>query len=103
MKNIKNKLFLASILLANGIQCLAKENKAMVWEKPASAIADSVKGPVAMAISTIAIVIAGLAWSFTDGGNFMGKAIRIVLGVVIAFGVSTLLAGVFGATAGFNL
>ena len=96
----KNLLMLLAILTVNSVTTLASENSSMVWETPAKAISTSIQGPVAMAVSTIAIVVAGLAWSFTDGGNFMGKAIRIVLGVVIAFGAVTLITGVFGGGAG---
>lgn len=101
MKKFSKKLLLLGAIVLNGIATFATENAtAMVWEKPAKAISTSIQGPVAMAISTIAIVVAGLAWSFTDGGNFMGKAIRIVLGIVIAFGAVTLITNVFGGGIG---
>lgn len=71
-------------------------NANMVWEKPAQQIRDSISGPVAGAVSLIAVVVAALAWSFTDGGNLMGKAIKIVIAFAIVGGAATLLVNVFG-------
>lgn len=100
-KLFKKMAMLSSLSAIYAQQALAKSGGAgMVWEKPITNITKSISGPVAMGISTIAIVIAGLTWSFTDGGNMMGKAIKICLGVIIAFGAVTLITNIFGGGAG---
>lgn len=101
---MKKKWLLLMILVIASIECFAKTSSnaaTMLWEKPISTVADSVRGPVAMGISTISIVVAGLAWMFTEGGNMMGKMIKIALGAIIVFGVLILLYNLFGAKAGF--
>lgn len=75
----------------------------MVWEGPLDKIKASIQGPVAMGISIIAVIVAGLAWTFTDGGNMMGKSIKIVAGLAIALGAATFIANVFGKASGFMI
>ena len=60
----------------------------MVWEKPASSIAKSISGPMAG--------VAAFAWAMTDGGNMMGKCIRIVAALAVVGGAATLISSVFG-------
>jgi len=56
----------------------------MPWEGPLDQILQSIEGPVAKIIGTLAIVITGLTLAFGDGGGFR-KLIQIVFGLSIAF------------------
>ena len=77
----------------------------MVWEKPASTISKSISGPMAGIIALIVVIVAAFAWAMTDGGNMMGKCIRIVAALAIVGGAATFISSVFGlsTSGGFML
>ena len=68
----------------------------MVWEKPASAIS----GPMAGVVALIVVIVAAFAWAMTDGGNMMGKCIRIVAALAVVGGAATFISSVFGISTG---
>jgi len=57
----------------------------MPWEGPLTQILDSVEGPVAKIVGTLAIIITGLTLAFGDTGGGFRKLIQIVFGLSIAF------------------
>jgi type IV secretory pathway VirB2 component (pilin) len=57
----------------------------MPWETPLQNIVDSVTGPVAKGVASLAIVVAGLGMAMGEGGGFFRKAAGIVFGIAIAF------------------
>lgn len=57
----------------------------MPWEAPLDQILQSIEGPVAKIIGTLAIIITGLTLAFGDGGGGFRKLIQIVFGLSIAF------------------
>ncbi len=67
----------------------------MPWETPLSNIQESLTGPVAKTISIISIAVCGLSMAFGEGGGIFGKATKIVLGISIALGASTLISSLF--------
>ena len=73
---------------------------AMPWEQPLDTISASLSGPVARAIGIAAVVGAGLAFAFTEGGGILRKAIGIVFGLAIAFSATTFITTLFGAGGG---
>lgn len=97
MKKMWLTLGVLFIISAN---VFASGNGGMVWEKPATSISKSISGPVAGVVALIAIVIAALAWTFTDGGSLMGKAIKMVIGFAIVGSAAVFLNSVFGISTG---
>lgn len=57
----------------------------MPWEGPLDQILQSIEGPVAKIIGTMAIIITGLTLAFGDSGGGFRKLIQIVFGLSIAF------------------
>lgn len=104
MKNFfkNNKLIIGATHLALSFATFASA-QGLVWEGPLQKIKNSIQGPVAMGIGIIAVVVAGLTWAITEGGSMMGKAIKIVAGLAIAFGAATLIANLFGGAKGAML
>lgn len=73
----------------------------MVWEKSATSISKSISGPVAGLVALVAVIVAACAWAFTDGGNMMGKCIKVVAALSLIGGAGVFLSSVFGiSTAG---
>ncbi len=103
MKKLGAKFKVMLLIGIINITSFATTNSDMVWEKPTESIQESITGPVAKGIALISIAIAGMAWAFSDGGNMMGKAIRIVAALAIVGGAATLVASVFdiGGGVGF--
>jgi type IV secretion system protein VirB2 len=100
MNKFSSKLKITFLALVINIVTFASTNSNMVWETPTNTIQKSITGPVAKAVALISIAIAGMAWAFTDGGNMMGKAIRIVAALAIVGGAATLVSSVFGVSGG---
>ena len=57
----------------------------MPWEAPLDSILQSIEGPVAKIVGTLAIIITGLTLAFGDTGGGFRKLIQIVFGLSIAF------------------
>ena len=72
----------------------------MPWEGPLQQIADSISGPVAQAIAILAIVGAGLALSFGEGGGGLRRGLWIVFGLSVAFAASSFFLSFFGFASG---
>lgn len=72
---------------------------ALPWESPLKMVGDSIRGPVAMTISLIAIVVAGamLAWG-GEINDFAKKIIMLVLVIAIIVGAAGLLQNLFGVS-----
>ena len=72
----------------------------MPWETGLSKLQESITGPVAMAISLIAIIAAGAALIFGgDMTGFMRTTVYIVLVLGIIISASGLLKSLFGVSA----
>ncbi|PLY12868.1 MAG: conjugal transfer protein TrbC [Sedimenticola sp.] len=69
------------------------------WENPLQTITNSITGPVALAISLIAIVITGamLIWG-GEVNDFARKLIIIVLVIALIVAATNVLTTLFGAT-----
>lgn len=72
----------------------------MPWEGPLQRIADSVSGPVAQSIAVLAIVAAGLALAFGEGGGGLRRGLWIVFGLSVAFAASSFFLSFFGFSSG---
>jgi type IV secretion system protein VirB2 len=57
----------------------------MPWEGPLEQVVESITGPVARAAGVVAIVVAGLAIAFTEGGRAVHKLAWAGLGLAVTF------------------
>lgn len=83
MCGIKAVLLIGAICLVAGPAEAA--GSGMPWEGPLDQILQSIEGPVAKIIGTLAIIITGLTLAFGDSGGGFRKLIQIVFGLSIAF------------------
>jgi trbC/VIRB2 family len=99
---ISKKLLMGMLALSViSSNAFATGSGGMVWEKPSSSIAKSISGPVAGVVALVVVIVAAFAWAMTDGGNMMGKCIRIVAALAIVGGAATFISAVFNiSTAG---
>lgn len=72
----------------------------MPWEGPLEQIVDSITGPVARAAAVIAIVIAGIAIIFSEGGGGVRKLAFVGLGIAIMFAAVSFFLDFFGFAGG---
>lgn len=73
----------------------AEQGGALPWESPLTRIADSISGPVAMALGVIAVVITGLAIAFGESGSGVRRLMQVLFGLSIAFTAASLVATLF--------
>jgi type IV secretory pathway VirB2 component (pilin) len=91
-------LALALIAMFIPIDAFAATTTGLPWETPLATLRNSLSGPVALAISIIAIVVTGCALVF--GGEiseFARKMIMIVLVIAIIVAANSFLTVLFGA------
>ncbi len=86
---IRNKRTLYALTATIAVVALAGPAHAagsgMPWEAPLDQILQSIEGPVAKIVGTLAIIITGLTLAFGDTGGGFRKLIQIVFGLSIAF------------------
>jgi type IV secretory pathway VirB2 component (pilin) len=93
------RLHLTLMFVANGLMSLrASAEDTLPWEGTLNTIIDSLSGPVAKGIATIAIIMLGFAFAFSEGGSMMQKVIGVVFGLSIAFGAASIVASFWGTT-----
>ncbi|WP_417498512.1 TrbC/VirB2 family protein [Lacibacterium aquatile] len=91
------------ILLATAPDIAFASDSGMPWEGPLNRVIASLTGPVARGIGVLAIVGAGLAIAFGEGGAGVKRLLQVVLGLSIAFTASSFLLGLFGVASGYSL
>ena len=72
----------------------------MPWEGPLEQVVDSVTGPVARAAGVIAIVLAGITITFSEGGSGVRKLAFVGLGIAIMFAAVSFFLDFFGFAGG---
>ncbi len=91
-----NPKAVAAALLANIISITSKAYAAgMPWESPLKQIETSISGPTARSIAVVAIVAAGLALAWGEGGGGVRRGLWIVFGLSVAFAASSTFISVF--------
>lgn len=99
MTRFRTRQFLGTWLLSTLITAHAAAQfggSGKPWEKPMEEFTDSITGPVAKWAIMIAVVASGLALAFTDGAALWRKALFVVFGGSIAFGVTSIVATLGG-------
>ena len=69
--------------------------QSMPWVGPLQMIMNSISGPVAKIVGTIAIIIAGFGIAFGESGSGVRRLFQIVFGLAIAFTAASIVATVF--------
>lgn len=85
-------LFIPDVCFATGT--------GMPWESTLNNVLNSITGPVAKAVSVIAITVFGLALAFGEGGSGLHTFFKIVLGLSIAFAATSFFLSFFGFAGG---
>lgn len=98
----KRPLALGSFLAAAsaGVANAAGAAGAMPWDTPLTTIENDLTGPVAVAVTTIAVVLAGLGFALGGEGTFMRRGFGIVFGLAIALMGTSAIMTFFGAAGG---
>jgi type IV secretion system protein VirB2 len=102
MKNHKIVKFLFLFALFGFVTsgAFATTTTGLPWEGPLQTIQNSLKGPVAMSISIIAVVCLGAALIFGgELGDFARKAVMVALGVAFLVAADSVISTLFGSTA----
>jgi type IV secretion system protein TrbC len=71
----------------------------MPWESSFSKILDSIQS-LAPVFATIAFLVAGVIWMFGESGGMSRKAVGLVVGGAIVFGVAPLITTLFEGGSG---
>lgn len=100
--NFGRAVGVAAILLALASPAHAA-GSGMPWEGPLDAILQSIEGPVAKIIGTLAIIITGLTLAFGDTGGGFRKLMQIVFGLSIAFTATSFFLSFFSFGGGATL
>ena len=95
------RLAVVVLMLLSPTAALAGSSSGMPWEGPVDKVVNSISGPVATAMSVLAIVGCGLGIAFGEGGRGMKKLMWVVIGVAIILLASRMLA-TMGLTAGLT-
>jgi len=88
----KNKELIIPLVLLTATSAQAQ----MPWESPMRQLLTSAQGPVVQTCLTLAIIIAGLAFSLGESGGFFRRAAAVVFGGAIAVQASTFAPILFG-------
>ena len=72
----------------------------MPWEAPLEQVVDSITGPVARAAGVIAIVLAGITITFSEGGSGVRKLAFVGLGIAIMLAAVSFFLDFFGFAGG---
>ena len=85
---IATVLWPAKALAAVGIATLP-------WDQPLQTIQGDLQGTVAHAATTIAVIAAGMMWTFTEHGTGARKVSAVALGGAAALGATQLVTALF--------
>ena len=91
-------LIMVGLLLAAD-PAFATGSAGMPWEAPMDKIKRSLTGPIAMAISLLGVVVAGVALIFGgEMGDFTRRVIMLVFVIALILSASSFLTALFGTT-----
>ena len=96
-------VLLAALLLGSVPSLTLAAGGGLPWETPLQAVLDSISGPVASAVGTIAVIAFGLTLAFGAGGSGLRTAIGILFGLSVAFAATTFFLPFFGFAGGLAI
>lgn len=97
------RIGIAALLYAAIAGMAHASGSGMPWEGPLEQIVDSITGPVARAAAVVAIVIAGIAIMFSEGGGGIRKLAFVGLGIAVMFAAVSFFLDFFGFAGGATL
>ncbi|STO28762.1 conjugal transfer protein TrbC [Fusobacterium necrogenes] len=95
-KNLKIFLLLLAIIAISSSSFASATD--LPWEGPLDKLLKSFTGPVARAVSIIAVVACGGMVAFGEAGSAMKRMLNIVFGISIVFAAVTWVPTFFGFT-----
>ena len=95
---VSNLLVFTVLLLWS--QAAHASGTGMPWEGPLEQIMDSLTGPVAKIIGTLAILGSGIGVAFSEGGSSVRKFVYVLFGLSIAFTAASFFLPLFGFAGG---
>ena len=99
MKRLNGCTVLVALMLTAPV-AFAGTTTGLPWETPLTTIMNSLTGPVALAVSLIAITVTGGMLVFGgDLGEFARRSILLVLIIGLIVAAASVLSTLFGATA----
>ena len=93
-----------SLLLLGGISSIAEAaatGPAMPWDGPLNTILTSLSGTVAHVLITVAVIVTGLVFAFTEHGSGARRLFGVAFGGAIALGALSFMTAVGWAGATF--
>jgi type IV secretory pathway VirB2 component (pilin) len=100
LKPVQSAIVAALVLSsATALAAPAGGGGGMPWNSPFSKILDSIQ-ELAPVLATIAFIIAGVVLMFGEGGGMSRKAVGLVVGGAVVFGVAPLITNLFEGSAG---
>ena len=95
--NAKTIWVMVVLVLLSASFAYASTDTGMPWESPLKTLKDSISGPVAFAISIIAIVVSGALLIFGgEIGEFARRMVMVVLVIALLVGANSTLSTLFG-------
>ena len=94
----------ATTLLAGGARSLAEAattGPAMPWDGPLNTILTSLSGTVAHVLITVAVIVTGLVFAFTEHGSGARRLFGVAFGGALALGALSFMTAVGWAGATF--
>jgi type IV secretory pathway VirB2 component (pilin) len=95
-------LALVTLLPTAALAAPAGGSGGLPWESSFSKILESIQSMAPM-FATIAFLIAGIIWMFGESGGMSRKAVGLVVGGAIVFGVAPLITTLFEGSSGLLL
>ena len=103
-KKIVQFLFASALFVFLTSGAFASTTTGLPWEAPLQTIQNSIKGPVAMTISIIAVVVLGGLLIFNgELGDFAKKAIMVCLAIAFLVAADSVISTLFGSSAALLL
>jgi len=100
MLNWFKSISMSTVALSFTATSALAQTSTLPWETSLQTIMNSLNGPVAMMVSTAAIIICGIAIMNSEGGGMVKRASSVGLGISLLAGATTILQTVFGMTGG---
>lgn len=72
----------------------------MPWEGPLEQIVNSITGPVAKAVGTLAVIASGVAIAFSEGGSGVRRFAWAGFGLSVVFAATSFFLPLFGFAGG---
>ena len=96
-----SSLVLAFALVPAGQAAAATSGPAMPWDGPLQTILNSLSGTVAHVLITVAVIVTGLVFAFTEHGSGARRLFGVAFGGAIALGALSFMTAIGWAGATF--